>query len=95
LRSLARQAAEAERARASAAQAHDLALLRYRGGVGNFLEALTARQQLIAAEQRLVAIEARRGSTWAALNAALGGGFVAAADAPSLAASPYPESARP
>lgn len=95
LRSLARQAVEAERAQASAARAHDLALLRYRGGVGNFLEALTARQLLIAAEQRLVAIEARRGSTWAALNAALGGGFVAAADAPSLAASPHDDRAKP
>ena len=95
LRSLARQEREARQAHASASRAHDLAMLRYRGGVGSFLEALSARQQLIAAEQRLVVIEARRGSVWAALNAALGGGFTPPDDAPSLDVSPLPDRPEP
>lgn len=86
LRSLDDQVQGAESARASAEDAYKLAMQRYRAGVGNFLEALSVRQELIAAEQQLAALQTRRSSAWAALNEALGGGFQAG-DAPSIAAN--------
>jgi outer membrane protein TolC len=58
---------------------------RYRAGVGNFLEALSVRQELIAAEQQLATVQTRRSGAWAALNEALGGGFEPSGDAPALA----------
>lgn len=88
LDSLATQAADAEAARASAAEAYKLAMQRYRAGVGNFLEALSVRETLIAAEQQLATIQTRRTDAWVALNEALGGGFKPAADAPVLTATP-------
>ncbi|MGH8214703.1 MAG: efflux transporter outer membrane subunit [Rhodanobacteraceae bacterium] len=88
LRSLGLQVADAETARSSAADAYKLAMQRYRAGVGNFLEALSVRQELIAAEQQLAKLQTRRSGAWATLNEALGGGFQPAADSPSLAATP-------
>ncbi|WHZ20839.1 MAG: Outer membrane factor (OMF) lipoprotein associated wth EmrAB-OMF efflux system [Rhodanobacteraceae bacterium] len=87
LRSLDAQVRDAESARASADNAYKLAMQRYRAGVGNFLEALSVRQELIAAEQQLAALQTRRSNAWAMLNEALGGGFEPARDAPSLAAA--------
>ncbi len=84
LRSLARQVGDAETARASAADAYKLAMQRYRAGVGNFLEALSVRQELITAERQLAVLQTRRSDAWAALNEALGGGFKPAGDAPPL-----------
>jgi NodT family efflux transporter outer membrane factor (OMF) lipoprotein len=92
LQSLSAQVQDAESARASAADAYALAMKRYRAGVGNYLEALSVRQELIAAEQQLASLQARRVNAWALLNEALGGGFQPAADAPSLAAAPQQES---
>ena len=91
LQSLSAQVQDAESARASADEAYALAMKRYRAGVGNYLEALSVRQELIAAEQQLASLQTRRVSAWATLNEALGGGFQPAADAPSLAAAPKPE----
>ena len=85
LRSLDVQERDAASARDSANEAYKLAMQRYRGGVGNVLEALDVRQALIAAEQQLAALQTRRNTAWAALNEALGGGFQPAADAPSIA----------
>jgi outer membrane protein TolC len=93
LRSLTAQVRDAESARASAADAYALAMKRYRAGVGNYLEALSVRQELIAAEQQLASLQTRRVNAWVMLNEALGGGFRPAADAPSLAAASKPESA--
>lgn len=93
LHSLSAQTRDAETARASAADAYALAMQRYRAGVGNFLEALSVRQELIAAERQLAALQTQQGKAWAALNEALGGGFKPADDAPSLAnttSSPQP-----
>lgn len=92
LRSLSAQVQDAASARASASDAYALAMKRYRAGVGNYLEALSVRQELIAAEQQLASLQTRRVGAWATLNEALGGGFAPAADAPSLAAAPKPES---
>ena len=88
LQSLSAQVQDAENARASADQAYALAMQRYRAGVGNYLEALSVRQELIAAEQQLASLQTRRVGAWATLNETLGGGFKPAADAPSLAAAP-------
>lgn len=85
MRSLGKQVADAETARASADEAYQLAMQRYRAGVGNFLEALSVRQELIATEQRLAVLETRRSTAWAMLNEALGGGFRPDADTPDLA----------
>jgi NodT family efflux transporter outer membrane factor (OMF) lipoprotein len=85
LRSLDAQVADAETARSSAEQAYGLAMQRYRAGVGNFLEALSVRQELITAEQQLAALQTRRSNAWASLNEVLGGGFRPASDAPPLA----------
>jgi outer membrane protein TolC len=88
LQSLSVQVQDAEDARASADDAYALAMKRYRAGVGNYLEALSVRQELIAAEQQLASLQTRRVGAWATLNEALGGGFQPAADAPSLATAP-------
>jgi NodT family efflux transporter outer membrane factor (OMF) lipoprotein len=93
LQSLSAQVQDAKDARASAEDAYTLAMKRYRAGVGNYLEALSVRQELIAAEQQLASLQTRRVGAWATLNEALGGGFQPAADAPSLATAPQPESA--
>lgn len=93
LRSLTLQMHDADSARSSAAEAYKLAMQRYRAGVGNFLETLSVRQQLIATEQQLAVLETRRSVAWAALNEALGGGFTATSDAPSLAHSQESHSA--
>ncbi|HVX05207.1 MAG TPA: efflux transporter outer membrane subunit [Rhodanobacteraceae bacterium] len=85
LRSLDAQVADAETARSSAADAYKLAMQRYRAGVGNYLEALSVRQELIAAEQQLASLQTQRSNAWASLNEALGGGFEPAKDAPTLA----------
>lgn len=92
LRSLGTQVQDAESARASAEDAYKLAMQRYRAGVGNYLEALSVRQELIAAEQQLAALQTRRSNAWAMLNEALGGGFEPARDVPSLAATPDTQS---
>jgi NodT family efflux transporter outer membrane factor (OMF) lipoprotein len=92
LQSLSAQVQDAEDARASADDAYALAMKRYRAGVGNYLEALSVRQELIAAEQQLASLQTRRVGAWATLNEALGGGFKPATDAPSLATAPQPES---
>ena len=91
LQSLSVQVQDAENARASANEAYALAMQRYRAGVGNYLEALSVRQELIVAEQQLASLQTRRVGAWAMLNEALGGGFQPAADAPSLAAAPQPK----
>jgi NodT family efflux transporter outer membrane factor (OMF) lipoprotein len=85
LRSLDEQIDDATQARDSAEQAYALAMKRYRAGVGNYLEALSVRQELIAAERQLAALRTRRSDAWVALNEALGGGFRPGADAPSVA----------
>lgn len=86
LRSLDAQVTAAARARGSAADAYKLAMQRYRAGVGNYLEALSVRQELIAAERQLALLQTRRSTAWAALNEALGGGYLPAKDTPALAA---------
>lgn len=84
LRTIDRQLEREQVAVRSARAAYDLAMQRYQGGVGNYLEALTVRQQLIAAEQRTTALRTQRISTAVQLIEALGGGFAPANDTPSM-----------
>ncbi len=85
LRALDAQSARERQSQASAQQAYDLAMQRYRGGVGNYLEALTVRAQLLDAEQRLAALHLQRASAAVQLIKALGGGFEPAADTSAIA----------
>jgi NodT family efflux transporter outer membrane factor (OMF) lipoprotein len=73
--SLATQLAAQQRALDAASQAWALAQQRYRAGVGSFLEALTVRQELLAAEQRIAALQAQQVDLSVQLIEALGGGY--------------------
>lgn len=84
LRTLDKEIAHERTAQQSAEQAYELAMQRYRGGVGNYLEALSVRQQLIGAERRLTALQTQRAGTAVQLIEALGGGFTPANDVTSL-----------
>ncbi|HEX6612412.1 MAG TPA: efflux transporter outer membrane subunit [Rhodanobacteraceae bacterium] len=84
LQALDAQIAQYQHAQSSASQAYDLAMQRYRGGVGNYLEALTVRENLIGAERKLAALQTRRAGTMVQLIEALGGGFEPSGDTPSL-----------
>lgn len=76
-RSLAEQLEQQQRARDAASEAWQLAVHRYRAGVGSYLDALSVRQQLLLAEQGLAALQAQRLQDGLALVMALGGGFQA------------------
>jgi outer membrane protein TolC len=74
-RSLGQQS-EAQRAGLDTAQqAYDLALLRYREGLGNYLQVLTTHQQLLAQRSLEVQVRARGFDVTIELARALGGGF--------------------
>jgi NodT family efflux transporter outer membrane factor (OMF) lipoprotein len=87
LRALNAQMSDAEAARDSAVHASRLSRQRFRAGVGNFLESLTTREQLLNAEHQLATLKLERSNGWAELNEALGGGFKPARGAPSLASA--------
>ncbi|MGH8326788.1 MAG: efflux transporter outer membrane subunit [Steroidobacteraceae bacterium] len=76
LRSLAAQRTELKSGLATAQDAYDLALLRYRGGLGNYLQVLTTHSQLLAQRELDVALEARAWNVSIDLVRALGGGYV-------------------
>jgi NodT family efflux transporter outer membrane factor (OMF) lipoprotein len=61
--------------RSTAQEAYDLALLRFREGVGNYLEVLTAESRVLEQETLGVDLSARELSLWIGLTRALGGGF--------------------
>jgi NodT family efflux transporter outer membrane factor (OMF) lipoprotein len=86
LRSLDEQRKQQRRAQAVAQEAYDLALLRYREGIGNYLEVLTAEARLLLEDSLDVDLQARELSLSISLTRALGGGFE---DSPApLAAQP-------
>lgn len=59
----------------AARDAWQLAQMRYRAGVGSYLQALSVRQQLLMAEQRMAALKAQQVDLSVQLIQALGGGF--------------------
>lgn len=71
----ANRLARAERASTEAAE---LARLRYREGVANFLEVLDAERVQLTAQDQLVSSEISAATALAALYKALGGGWQAA-----------------
>lgn len=75
LQSLQQQIAAQQRAQDAAAQAWELAEQRYKAGIGSYLESLSVRQQLLAAEQGTAALEAQQVDLSVQLIQALGGGY--------------------
>ena len=73
--SIARQQAEQARAQAAAEAAYDLALQRYRGGLGNYLQVLIAENAVLAQRRAQVDLAARVLDNQAGLIRALGGGW--------------------
>ena len=75
LRSLTRQQREQAAALASAETAHDLALQRFRAGLGSYLLVLNTESQWLAQRRLAVDLQARQLDTRVALMKALGGGW--------------------
>ncbi|MGC1458509.1 MAG: efflux transporter outer membrane subunit [Steroidobacteraceae bacterium] len=76
LDSLGRQRGEERDARASAQEAYDLSVLRYREGVGNYLQVLSAESQLLAQRSLEAQLQARALDLSVDLVQALGGGYM-------------------
>jgi len=75
LRSLAEQRKQQETALATAREAYDLALLRYREGLGNYLQVLSAEQPLLVQRSLDADLHARELALSIDLVRALGGGY--------------------
>ncbi|MGH8149681.1 MAG: efflux transporter outer membrane subunit [Steroidobacteraceae bacterium] len=89
LRSIAGQRTELGDGLATAQDAYDLALQRYRGGVGNYLQVLATHEALLAQRQLDVELRARAWDVSIDLVGALGGGYVPTrADEPPAASGP-------
>ena len=85
LRSVDARRAQQKQALATTREAYDLALLRYREGLGNYLQVLSAEQPLLAQEGLDADLRARELELSINLARALGGGYepsVALTDAP-------------
>ncbi|GAB2540566.1 efflux transporter outer membrane subunit [Rhodanobacter koreensis] len=86
LKSMRTQLAAEQRAQQDARQAWNDALKLYKGGLGSSLETLVARQQLLAADQRMAALDSQQMDLSVQLIQALGGGYDTAAPASAPAA---------
>jgi NodT family efflux transporter outer membrane factor (OMF) lipoprotein len=82
--SLNRQRGEERDALASAQEAYDLSVLRYREGVGNYLQVLSAESQLLAQRSLEAQLQARALDLSVDLVQALGGGFVPQVRPPAI-----------
>jgi NodT family efflux transporter outer membrane factor (OMF) lipoprotein len=82
VRSVSAQQTEQRQAVATAQEAYELAVLRYREGVGNYLQVLTTETQLLAQQGLEVDLGARALDLAVNLARALGGGFDDAARSP-------------
>lgn len=74
-RSVAAQRAQQQMAIATAREAYELALLRYREGVGNYLQVLSAEQPMLAQQSLDADLHARERDVLINLVRALGGGY--------------------
>ncbi|MEO5796671.1 MAG: efflux transporter outer membrane subunit [Rhodoferax sp.] len=86
--SIVRQQAEQRAAQQSAEAAYEIAVQRYRAGLGNYLNVLTAETAVLAQRRSQVDLAARALDTQVALVRSLGGGYNASATE-SIAASAY------
>jgi NodT family efflux transporter outer membrane factor (OMF) lipoprotein len=75
LQSVARQQREQAAAQAAAESAYDLALQRYRAGLGTYLVVLTAESNVLAQRRAAADLKARALETQVTLARALGGGY--------------------
>jgi NodT family efflux transporter outer membrane factor (OMF) lipoprotein len=87
LQSLQQQMLAQQRAQTAARQAWDLALQRYKAGIGSYLEALSVRQQLLLANRGMAALQAQQVDRSVLLIEALGGGYQPQAGAPTPSSS--------
>ena len=78
---LARTSDEQARARSATNQAYELAVIRYRAGLGNYLTVLTAQTQQLVQDRLDVDLKARAYALDVNLVRALGGGYVDAVPA--------------
>ncbi|MDR6886965.1 MULTISPECIES: efflux transporter outer membrane subunit [Variovorax] len=89
--SIARQQAEQRDAQTAAEGAYDIAVQRYRAGLGNYLNVLTAETAVLAQRRLAVDLAARALDTQVGLARALGGGWqpptTATANAPTSSAA--------
>jgi NodT family efflux transporter outer membrane factor (OMF) lipoprotein len=74
-RSVAQQRVEQQQALTASRDAYDLAVLRYREGLGNYLQVLTTETQLLAQQSLEVDLRARTLDVSINLVRALGGGY--------------------
>jgi NodT family efflux transporter outer membrane factor (OMF) lipoprotein len=82
-RSVAEQRRQQAQALSTAQEAYDLALLRYREGIGNYLQVLSAEQPLLVQQSLDADLKSRELSLSIDLVRALGGGFDDSASADS------------
>jgi NodT family efflux transporter outer membrane factor (OMF) lipoprotein len=98
IRSIDQQSGDAQRALDASTKAYQLAVIRYKAGLSEQLQVLTADQNRLAAEQTVTNLKMRRRDMQIGLIKALGGGFDAtqsgltvptdgAADAPATASA--------
>jgi NodT family efflux transporter outer membrane factor (OMF) lipoprotein len=85
LRAIALQQREQEQAQAAAESAYELATQRYRAGLSTYLMVLNAEFSVLNQRRGAADLKARAWEAQIALIRALGGGYVAPADAPALA----------
>ena len=88
--SLGRQSRDQREAQASAQEAYDLSVLRFREGVGNYLQVLSTESQLLAQRGLAAQLQARALDLSVDLTTALGGGFVPQTAPPAMPASTPP-----
>jgi outer membrane protein TolC len=77
IRSIERQAAEQRAAQTAAESAYELATLRYRAGLGNYLTVLAAETSVLERRRLGITLRARRLDATIQLMRALGGGYQA------------------
>jgi NodT family efflux transporter outer membrane factor (OMF) lipoprotein len=87
LRSIEKQQLAQRDATVAADAAYDLALQRYRAGLGNFLVVLTAQTNVLTQRRADTELKARHLASEVALVRALGGGYAAESDLPQTTAA--------
>lgn len=90
VRAIARQQTEQRAAQAAAEAAYDIAVQRYKAGLGNYLNVLTAETSVLRQRSTAVDLAARALDTQVALMRALGGGY-SGVDAVAASAVNAPE----
>ena len=83
----ARQLDEARAAAHASEEAYSIAMMRYRGGLSTYIDALTVEDQLVLARQALAMADAAYRTADIALVRALGGGFAETANTTALSNS--------